>query len=193
MAIRNVETWALSKLREVLITEQAEVQKTGAAAAGAAATTGIKTAAAAEGKAVDAAAGSATVFADANKAAAGAYAAVAGIPYVGPFLAPVAAAAAFVGVMAFDVFSASGGMDVGAGVNPITQLHEKEMVLPAGLSDRVRNMTEPGGGGDVHLGGITYAPVFHGNQKINAEDHGQAVVDIIKHAIRIGSLKPVGA
>ncbi len=40
-----------------------------------------------------AAAGSATVFGDANKAAAGAFSAVAGIPYVGPILAPAAAVA----------------------------------------------------------------------------------------------------
>ena len=154
MAFRSAETWALTQIRNTLVTEQSEALQTAAVAAGASEQTAIKTAAAAEGRATEAAVGSASVFADAHKAAAGAYAAVAGIPFVGPVLAPVAAATAYGAVLAFDVFSAAGGMDIGPGVNPITQLHEKEMVLPAGLSERVRNMTDSGGGGgDVHIHG----------------------------------------
>ena len=79
---------------------------------------------------------------DAKDAYSGAYKATVGIPYVGPFLAPAAGAAAFAAVMAF----AEQGYDVPAGVNPVTQLHAKEMVLPAALAEGVRNMTAQGGG-----------------------------------------------
>jgi hypothetical protein len=82
------------------------------------------------------------------EAAAGAYAAIASIPYVGPFLAPAMAAGAFlaVGNMAGNIFSAAGGMDIPAGLNPMVQTHEREMILPADLSDGIRNMIAVGGG-----------------------------------------------
>ena len=83
---------------------------------------------------------------DAEAAAAGAYSAIVGIPYVGPFLAPAAAAVAYGAVLAFD--SAEGGYDIPSGVNPMTQLHQKEMVLPAEHADTIRNLK--GGGGDTH-------------------------------------------
>jgi hypothetical protein len=41
--------------------------------------------------------------------------------------------------------SASQGYDVPSGINPMTQLHHDEMVLPQDLANNVRNMT--GGGG----------------------------------------------
>ena len=87
---------------------------------------------------------------DANAGAAAAYKAVVGIPYVGPILAPIAAGAAFAGIMAFD--SAEGGYDIPAGVNPKTQLHEREMVLPKTIADPLRDSLAFGGtgGGDVH-------------------------------------------
>lgn len=89
------------------------------------------------------------------QAAAGAYAAIASIPYVGPFLAPVVAAGALAAVVGFGakIASAEGGYDIPAGVNPITQLHEKEMVLPRAQADVVRSLAEGGGagGGDAHF------------------------------------------
>jgi hypothetical protein len=85
----------------------------------------------------------------------GAYSAIAAIPYVGPFLAPVAAGVAFAGVasMAGNIMSAEGGYDIAAGINPITQLHEKEMVLPAKHAEVIRNMADSGGGGGgaIHM------------------------------------------
>ncbi len=82
-------------------------------------------------------------------AAGNAYNAIVGIPYVGPFLAPVAAVTAYAGVMAFA--SAEGGYDIPAGVNPVTQLHQREMVLPAEHADTIRSLKGGGGGGDTHL------------------------------------------
>lgn len=82
------------------------------------------------------------------------YKAIAGIPYVGPFLAPAMAAGAFgvVAGYAGNLASAEGGFDIPDGVNPLTQLHKREMVLPAKQADVIRNMADNGGGmGDVHI------------------------------------------
>ncbi len=92
------------------------------------------------------------IVADAKAAAAAAYKAVVGIPYVGPFLAPAAAAVAFGGVMAFA--SAAGGYDIPAGMNPMTQLHEREMVLPAKHADVIRELADGGGRGGRGGGGM---------------------------------------
>ncbi len=89
------------------------------------------------------------IMANAWEAMAGAYKAIAGIPYVGPVLAPVAAGVAFAGVAGLvgNIASARGGYDIPAGVNPITQLHEQEMVLPKGPANAVRQMAKNGGEG----------------------------------------------
>lgn len=89
----------------------------------------------------------------AAEAAAGAWAAISGIPFVGPFLAPAAAAAALAGVLSLagSIHSAAGGFDVPAGLNPITQLHQKEMVLPQQYADVIRGMAGSGGRGETHL------------------------------------------
>jgi len=149
MAVKRAPNWIA-----------AELTMTQASAAGDAARAASHASADAAGKAAEAASGSATVFDDANKAASGAFSAVAGIPFVGPILAPVAAATAFAAVMAFDVFSARGGFDIPAGLNPVTQLHEREMVLPASIADPLRAGLAGGGrpaGGDIHIHAIDAA------------------------------------
>lgn len=87
------------------------------------------------------------IGANAAAAGSGAYAATAMIPVVGPAMAPAAAATAYAGAMSFagTIPAAAKGFDIPAGMNPLTQLHEKEMVLPAHLADNVRNMTGRGG------------------------------------------------
>lgn len=106
----------------------------------------------------------------AGQAAANVYADVSAIPYVGWLLAPPAAAAAFVAVEAFGSgFSASGGFDVPMGVNPMTQLHSQEMVLPANLANNVRNMTEGSSGGNTTV-----------NFNVNAID-SQGVADFFNN------------
>jgi len=93
-------------------------------------------------------------------AGAAAYASTAAIPMVGPFAAPAAAAAAMAATGALaatataaaagSVASAEGGFDIPAGVNPMTQLHQKEMVLPAAQADVIRGLARGGaGGGDA--------------------------------------------
>jgi TP901 family phage tail tape measure protein len=81
--------------------------------------------------------------ANAVKAATGAWSSTVGIPIVGPVLAPIAAAGAFAGVMAFGMPSAAGGWDE-VPRDSLAMVHKKEMVLPAPLAEKVRNMADPG-------------------------------------------------
>lgn len=82
------------------------------------------------------------------------YNAIAGIPYVGPFLAPVmavAAGAAVVGMVG-KVASAEGGWDRVPYDGAKAILHKEEMVLPAPLAEGIRGMVESGG---AQRGGVT--------------------------------------
>jgi hypothetical protein len=84
----------------------------------------------------------ATIATEGAKAGAGAAASQASIPIIGPGLAIAAMGAvlAAVGGLSAKVPSAAGGFDIPKGMNPLTQLHEREMVLPATLADTVRDM-----------------------------------------------------
>lgn len=97
--------------------------------------------------AVKAGEATAVVGANAAEAASGAAASQASIPFVGPAMAVAAFAAIMAMVMSAkgQIKSARGGMDIPAGVNPLTQLHEKEMVLPAHLAQPMRDMLANGG------------------------------------------------
>jgi hypothetical protein len=139
----------------------AELDKTAATETGAAARTAANTAAAKTSGTADSAAASQSILKNAASAAAAVYNDVAQIPYVGWVLAPVAAAAAFAAVMAFDTLipSAAGGMVVGQ--DGLIMAHAQEMVLPASISTGLQGMIAgnagggaPGSGG----GGITFAP-----------------------------------
>ena len=98
-----------------------------------------------------------SIGANATVAGSGAAASVASIPYVGPILAIAALASVMAAVMGSksSVPSAYAGYDIPAGLNPMTQLHEREMVLPAKHADVIRAMSEGqgaaqgGGGGSV--------------------------------------------
>ena len=60
-------------------------------------------------------------------------------PIVGPALAPIAAAGVMALIMGFaSMISAAGGADIGAGENPIAQLHAEEMVLPKSIANPLR-------------------------------------------------------
>lgn len=82
------------------------------------------------------------------------YKALAGIPYIGPVLGGAAAAASIaygmsqVSAINSQNFtpSAEGGFDIPSGVNPVTQLHEKEMVLPKEQAEVIRNLSKNAGG-----------------------------------------------
>lgn len=126
-----------------------------AAAAGAATRVTIAQTAAAETKTAEASTAQGQIMTAAATAAAKAYQAIVGIPYVGPILAPIAAGVAFAGVEAFtaDIASAEGGWERVPADGMMTRLHYNEMVLPAHVAEPVRQMAKnggKGGGGEIH-------------------------------------------
>jgi hypothetical protein len=139
---------------------------------------------------------SSVVASNAAQAGSGAASSQASIPYIGPILALAAMAAIFGAVMALGggggssttttssvVPSAAGGFDIPAGVNPLTQLHEQEMVLPKDQANVIRDMAGgSGGGGDVfhlNISALDGADV----KRVLMQNKG-AVADALKGAIR---------
>lgn len=147
-------------------------------AAGSSATTSIK---AAEAGAV--------VSANAAEAASGAAASQAPIPIVGPALAVAAFAATMalaMGAMG-NIKSAAGGYDIPKGINPLTQLHEEEMVLPKSISNPLREMIAGGGGGagggEAPFNLTIQALDARGVERLLLDNRG-ALVSALRHAAR---------
>jgi hypothetical protein len=103
---------------------------------------------AAIGKATGADQAKSNILANAAQAASGAMASAAQIPLIGWLLAPIEGAAIYAAALAFgnNISSAAGGFDIPAGLNPMTQLHENEMVLPAHLAEGFRGIIANMGG-----------------------------------------------
>lgn len=89
--------------------------------------------------------GVSSVMSNAAVAATAAMASVAEIPIVGWAMAPEVGAGIYALAMAY-MPSAAGGYDIPAGVNPMTQLHEEEMVLPREHANTIRRMSGEDGG-----------------------------------------------
>jgi hypothetical protein len=99
---------------------------------------------------------------------------------INPLLGAVAAAAAFAGVMAFgSMGSAEGGQYFVPGPQ-LTMLHAQEMVLPAGLAGRMRDVIENGGGGGGNA--------VHVHFNVNAIDSSSFKGTIGRHGHMIGEL-----
>lgn len=126
-----LEKWLWKETGQTTATAMGVTQRTAAEKTGSA-----------QSIAVSGAAGLKSVTNSAAQAAAESYKAMAGIPIVGPALGAAAAAVAFGAVAAYKglIVSAAGGFDIPSGVNPLTQLHEQEMVLPARLANPLRDM-----------------------------------------------------
>ncbi|TPR84883.1 phage tail protein [Acinetobacter baumannii] len=122
---------ASSQAAQTGATIAGEATRTGVTAAGGLARLGLKAAEAVKG-----------IMMSAWEAMAGAFKAMVSIPYIGPVLAVGAGAAAFglVAGLAGKIKSARGGYDIPSGVNPVTQLHEDEMVLPSQHANTIREM-----------------------------------------------------
>ncbi len=98
------------------------------------------------------------VQANAAVAATGAAASQASIPIVGPMLALAAMASTFAQVSAFGngmLAVAAKGYDIPKGLNPMTQLHEEEMVLPQKYANVIRGMAGGDSGSSVREGDIS--------------------------------------
>jgi hypothetical protein len=132
-----------------------ETGKTAASVSGEAA----RTAAVASATATDLAATKTAAVADATSwaavAATAAMASVAAIPIVGWAMAPGVGASVLAEGMGFAALaSAAGGYDIPAGVNPVTQLHEREMVLPKQYADTIRSLAA---NSNAPAGNLSYA------------------------------------
>ena len=121
-----------------------------------------------------------SIEANAAVAASGAYAAIALIPYVGPALAPAAAATAFVGASAYSTALAMPSFAVGAWELPgdmVANVHKGEMIIPAGPAAALRDGLSGGGGG---RGGDT-----HVHFNVTAPDAGGVQAFFNQHAATI--------
>jgi hypothetical protein len=161
-----------------------EAMQTAASSAGAAQRLAIEAGAAVKSVAIWAAAGLKNVLISAYQAMAAAWASISAIPVVGPFLAPTVAAATLAGVIAIGshIASAEGGYDIPAGVNPVTQLHEQEMVLPADIAKPLRqNLADGGsiGGGNINI----YAMDAQDVQRVFRK-HGPAIMKSLGGQVR---------
>ena len=110
----------------------------------------------------------------AYSAAKAAWESVVHTPIIGPLLAPIAAASTFAAVSAFG--SAEGGQYL-VPAEQLTMLHRNEMVLPAGVADRMRGVIEGGGGG-----GVTVVV----NHSVSAVDAESFQAHLRRHANLIG-------
>lgn len=104
-------------------------------------------------------------------------------PMMGPF-APAGAAvvSGIVIAEAGNILSAEGGFDIPKGLNPMTQLHSGEMVLPSKIADKVRAMPD---------NGISASPINLTIHAIDAPgvkklfmDHGPAMADSLRRQMR---------
>lgn len=96
------------------------------------------------------------IIAESAKAGAGGVASMAAAPFPLNMSAPAfgaGMAALAMGYMPMAMASAAGGYDIPAGVNPMVQTHAREMILPATLSDTVRDMAAVYAGGERAGGG----------------------------------------
>jgi hypothetical protein len=104
-------------------------------------------------------------MADAAEAFAGAYAATAAIPYVGPILAPEAAATAFAAVASM---AGAASLDVGTNYVPrdmLANIHEGEAVVPKEF-----NPAAGGGSGGGDDNSYHEQHNYHGSTRISALD-----------------------
>lgn len=131
-----VSVWAAGEVAKIAVTHFSVAQRVAAEKYGAVATLGIALWEGLKWIAIQAA-----------KAAAAAWAAMA--KYDPIITAPIVAGVTFAAVLALGATlkSAAGGFDIPAGMNPVTQLHAQEMVLPKEYAEVIRGMAGGGGGG----------------------------------------------
>lgn len=75
------------------------------------------------------------------------------------------------GVMVGGRYSAAGGFDIPSGVNPLTQLHQKEMVLPAEYADVIRGISR-GGSSSSNAAPNVIIQVTNNGQPVTAKQQG---------------------
>jgi hypothetical protein len=120
------------------------------------------------------------------EAGAGGVASMAGAPFPLNLSAPAFGASMAALALSFaPAASAAGGFDIPSGLNPITQLHQREMVLPEAQADVIRSMAGGGasGGGSVQ---VTIQAFDSKSLESYLKDNGQALGNAIAQARRRG-------
>jgi hypothetical protein len=134
------------------------------------------------------------VQAQAALAGAGGTASMAAAPFPFDTAAPAFGQAMYALAMSF---SAAKGFDVPSGLNPMTQLHAREMVLPAPIADHVRDSMGAGAGaGAGARAGQTinnhFSPTIHAPASARLEDmlasEGHVMLAWMRRAARDGKL-----
>jgi tape measure domain-containing protein len=115
-----------------------ETAQTGATIVGTQTRVAAEQIASAESAAIEFESGMKKIANKAVTAAAGAYDAMIGIPYVGPIVAPIAAAATFVAVMAFGSLMSSEGGEWDVPNDRLNLVHKNETILPANIAAPMR-------------------------------------------------------
>jgi len=177
VALTQAEKWAAS-----------ELAKTGATLTGNAARVASTSIAATETLAIEGAAALKSIIIYAYKAAAGAFSAVASIPYVGPFLAVAAGAAILAEVinLASHLSFAEGGI---VPYDTMAQVHGGEMVLPRNISEGLQNTFGDGRGGGRH-GNDTHIHAWDGRSVerwLSSSKNRNALAKSIRQAHNSGS------
>lgn len=125
--------------------------------------------------------------ANAVEAGTGAAASQAPIPIIGPILAIAAMAAIFsqVSSMGSKIRSASKGFSIPLGLNPLTQLHEEEMVLPADIANPLR-ASLAGGRGVNPVINLNFNSAYHDRAGIKKlfEDNYDGMTSALRRAAR---------
>lgn len=181
MGLKMAESWALTEAKNLLITQGSEQAKSLAVKLGFLTKEQLTAAAAATTAAKTATETTTVVTGNAAQAATGAAAAVAPTPWVGPALAVAAFAATMALCMGAISHSAAGGFDIGS-FNPITQLHAKEMVLPAPIADGVRNMVSNGGGKNSGPSHVHHNTVHMNVSTPDADSFLRSEIDVHRQA-----------
>ncbi len=174
LAIRKTITWATSEQAMTAATVMGSAERWIATEAAEAKTLALKILTATKTIAIDAAEG-----------AAGAFKAIVGIPYVGPFLAPAAAAAAAMEIKNLAHF------DVGAWSIPQdmpAMVHQGEAILPRPFADDFRAAVSGGGS----LGGtVEHHYHIHANDAASFHDmlqrNPEALAAGMRNAMRTGA------
>ena len=92
---------------------------------------------------------SSEIATSAARAGAAGVASFAGAPWPIDMGAPAFGASMAGAAMAYQGLSAEGGFDIPAGVNPLVQTHQKEMILPAEHADTIRGLAGGKSGGNT--------------------------------------------
>jgi hypothetical protein len=175
LAIKRAVNWAASELAMTEATATGNAARTASDAAAAAASTGFSFSKALAEIGANAARVYSSVFAWAS-------------PALGPFAAiPAAAASALVIAKEALVPSAAGGFDIPAGLNPLTQLHEQEMVLPASIANPLRANLAAGGGSGGDTNHYHFSPTVNVNGGGAPQKIAETAVAALRSAARNGT------